>query len=143
MFFQSCLLLLPVAKRRNLIFLAFLSLVDLAGPEADGLSQKGEPWLVREETEDDQVSIEAIKAVAGVWVKPWLAACRTNVVHDLVLTLAWHFMPRVYYLQVLPQRVGVDLELEEILEMLGQLHHEIGPWGNGVAVKLALFSNNK
>ena len=50
------------------------------------LSQDGKVRLVRGKRKHDEICVQAIQAVLGVWVPAWTA----NVTHDFVLSLAGH-----------------------------------------------------
>lgn len=45
---------------------------------------------MRGKRKHDQVCIQAIQAVLGVWVPAWAVTLLTNVAHDFVLSLSRH-----------------------------------------------------
>ena len=49
----------------------------------------GEVWLMRGQTQHDQVCVSSIETVMSVGVMVGLTLLMTNEVHDLVFTLTW------------------------------------------------------
>lgn len=53
------------------------------------LSDDHEVRLMGQEREHDQVSVGPVKAVARIWVVPWLRLGLPDEVHHLVLAFTW------------------------------------------------------
>ena len=65
----------------------------LAAPiKAHHLPQEAEEGLMRHQRQHDKISIQAIQAVALVGRVVGTLLGHANVLHDLVLTFAWHLM---------------------------------------------------
>ena len=60
--------------------------------KADNLAQQAKMGLMRDERQHDQVRIQAVEAVSLIWLIIWLPLRPADVLHDLVLTLAWYVM---------------------------------------------------
>ena len=74
--------------------------------------------------------------MACIWVVVLTAAQLANVVKHLVLALTWHrSVWEDTWLQILIERVRVELVLYEKVQLLAQVLHEIGAWWDGIAVK--------
>lgn len=54
------------------------------------LSQDGKVRLMRGKGKHDQVCIQAVQAVLGVWVPAGAVTLLANVAHDFVLSLSRH-----------------------------------------------------
>lgn len=88
------------------------------------------------EAQHDEVCVCAVEAVRVIWVE--LALVGPDVLHDLVLSLAWGVRAREDNGQPLPVVVLLDLFEEEEVEHLVQLSHELGPWRDGVILEVFL-----
>lgn len=61
-----------------------------AAAEAHDFAQQAEVGLVGDQRQHDQVSVQAVHAVAQVGLVPRAALGQTHVLHDLVLSLTGH-----------------------------------------------------
>lgn len=60
-----------------------------------------------------QVSIQAVKAVAGVGVVAWPVVLRADELHDLVLAFAWSLQIKTHaWVSALPTHTSVDISCE-------------------------------
>ncbi len=61
-----------------------------AATEAHDLAQEAEVGLVSHQRQHDEVSVQAVHAMAQVWLVPWAALGQPHILHYLVLTLPGH-----------------------------------------------------
>ena len=104
-----------------------------------GLPQDVEKRLVGGQAQHDQVSICAIYAVTGIWIKAWLSALRSDKVEYLMLTLAWHGCITEDDGDSLPDRVCVGALEDVVFEGDGKPLHELGARGDDIGVEFELF----
>ena len=119
----------------------FSSHSPLAKPKLYNLAQQCKVRLVTDETKHDEIGILTIHAVAGVRLVAGLGLHVTNVLHDLVLALAWDFVPGEVDFQTLPERVLLELLADVVLDQVGHLVHEDGAGGDAIGVKQAFLIN--
>ncbi|KAI3480716.1 hypothetical protein L1887_57195 [Cichorium endivia] len=106
-----------------------------AGAELDLFTEEAEVGVVAEEAEHDEVGVEAVEAVADVGVVAGLCLAETDVLHDLVLALTGHVVAGEDDLYVAPVCILGDLLCDKVFELLGELCHEGGAWGDAVGVE--------
>lgn len=70
------------------------------GDKGEGyLAKDNEAGLVRSQSKHDEVSVQAVQAVASVGVPVRTAPLFANVGHNLVLALPWRIGIRKHYLR--------------------------------------------
>jgi hypothetical protein len=103
--------------------------------EFDFLSEEAEVGVVGEETEHDEVGIEAVETVSYVGVIARLSPLPPNVVHNLVFALARHLVPAQYHRHIPPVCVLGDLLVDKVLELCAESGHERCAGGNAVGIE--------
>ena len=91
--------------------------------------------LVRGEREHDEIRVEAVHHVLGVWVEPLLSSLLTDVMHRLVLALAGNGGIGHDHFDATPPGVGVKPEMHVVLQRGGESPHERRAGRDDVTVK--------
>ena len=99
------------------------------------LAEEAKVRFVGNESEHDEVRVEAVEAVPNVLRVPRLHFRRADIVHDLVLALARDVVPGVNHFHALPQRVFAKLLCDEVVEVLRELLHKFRPRRDAVRVE--------
>jgi hypothetical protein len=90
----------------------------------DLLPQETEMWIVAQQTQHDQVGVEAVQTMAHVGIVIRLCACEAYVFHDLVLALTWYLMAGENDLDVAPVGILGDLLVDKVAKVRGKFCHE-------------------
>ena len=95
-----------------------------------------EVGLVRQQTQHDQICVCSVEAMSCVGVVVRVVASLTYVVKHFMLTFTWDgSVGEDARDEVLVQGVCIELILDEEVELLAEVCHELGAWGDGVAVE--------
>mmetsp|Transcript_28056 Transcript_28056/g.61442 ORF Transcript_28056/g.61442 Transcript_28056/m.61442 type:complete len:287 (+) Transcript_28056:1098-1958(+) len=100
------------------------------------LSEQRKVRLVRDHAQHNQIGVEAVHAMARLIRRRAVLSHLTNVVHDLVFSLARHLGARKDHLGAInPRRVRAQLLLDPRLVPPAQHLQELGAWRNAVRVE--------
>lgn len=91
---------------------------------------------VEGQTEEDEVGIIAVDTVGLIYVEGGPLLPGAEPLHDFVFAFPRHVTPRKNHFDVFPGRVLRDLALQEEVDLLDQLHHELRPGGDGVVLEV-------
>ncbi|PWY79671.1 hypothetical protein BO70DRAFT_52842 [Aspergillus heteromorphus CBS 117.55] len=128
-------------QKEKVLMLELLGLLGDLTAKSDLLTEEAEVGVVAQQTQHDQVSVEAVQAVADIGIVAGLCFRMPDVLHDLVLTLTRDLVARQDDLDSLPVLVLGNFLAHEVLQLFRQLGHELGTRGNAVTVEGILLGH--